>query len=255
MSIQLASVPRRVRRRHAATWLLIWLIGAATVAASSACRDYQHTNPFDLLTPDSELKILGPDTLFTIGVVAKFSPSGALGPFPDPTAVWRSSVQDDLNGDFMGTFVLYKAPLYPLVETASVTVEIGHYVTAAGQSAWTRSIEKDVIVTQRLVRIQLRCPAAHACDTLAAGGAWSVWVDGVDAGGSQIVGLTLPDSNPAKGAPVAVFISRDTAVATAAPVGVRAANITALKSGTTWIVATRIAKSDTLRDSLQVVVR
>lgn len=255
MNIEPAEGPRCVRRRHAATWLLVWLIGAATVGASSACRDYQHTNPFDLLTPDSELKVLGPDTLFTVGVVATFSPSGALGPFTDPTAIWRSSIQDDLNGDFTGTFTLYKAPLYPLVETASVTVEIGHYVTAAGRSAWTRTIGKDVILTQRLVRIQLRCPAAHACDTLAAGGAWSVWVDGVDAGGSQISGLALPSSNSAKGPPIAAFVARDTAVAAVAPVGVRAADVTALKSGTTWIVATRIAKSDTLRDSLQVVVR
>jgi hypothetical protein len=129
------NVPRRVRRRSAIIWLLAWPIGAATLAASFACRDYQRTNPFDLLTPASELKVLGPDTLFTIGEVAKFSPAGALGPFTDPTALWRSSNLDELNGDFMGTFELYRAPLYPLAETATVTVEIGHYVTAGGESA------------------------------------------------------------------------------------------------------------------------
>jgi hypothetical protein len=84
---------------------------------------------------------------------------------------------------------------------------------------------------------------------------WSVWVDGADAGGSQIVGLALPDSNPANGAPIAAFVSRDATVAAVAPFKVRAANVTALKPGTTWIVATRIALKDTLRDSLQVVVR
>ena len=255
MNVDLASASRRVRRRVATPWLFAWMIGVSTAATSSACHDFQHTNPFDLLTPDTELTVLGPDTLFTIGTVAKFSMAGKLGPFTDPTALWRSSILNDLNGDFTGTFVLYKAPLYPVAETAFVAVDIGHYVTAAGASAWTRSFGKNVILTQRLVRIQLRCPATHACDTLNAGGAWSVWVDGIDAGGSQIIGLELPGTNPAKGAPIAVFVSRDTTVATVSSAGVRAADVTALRSGTTWIVSTRIAKPDTLRDSLQVVVR
>ena len=255
MTNDAASAPSRLRRRCASVWLFVWLIGAAIVAGSSACRDYQHTNPFDLLTPDSELKVLGPDTLFTIGEVAKFSSAAALGPFTDPTSIWTSSIFDDFNGDYAGTFVLYRAPLYPLTETTTVTDSIGHYDTAAGRSAWTRAFSKNVVLTQRLVHIQVRCPDTHMCDTLNTGGAWSVWVDGMDAGGTQIVGLELPGTNPAKGTPIAVFASRDTTVAAVAPVGVRAANVTALKSGTTWIVATRIAKPDTLRDSLQVVVR
>ena len=53
------------------------------------------------------------------------------------------------------------------------------------------------------------------------------------------------------GTPMATFTSRDTTVASVTPVGIRAATVTARKSGTTWIVATR----NSLLDSLQLTVR
>ena len=101
------------------------------------------------------------------------------------------------------------------------------------------------------MRIQLRCPDTHACATLAAGGAWSVWADGFDAQNQQIVALHSSVANPTSGTPVAIFLVRDTTVASFAAVGIRAAMVTARKSGTTWIVGTR----GPLLDSLQLVVQ
>jgi hypothetical protein len=110
---------------------------------------------------------------------------------------------------------------------------------------------KTVVVTQRLTRISLRCPDTRACDSLAVGGTWSVWVDGFDARGLQIASLRTADTNPSAGPPIAVYTVRDTTIATLVPAGIRAATVTALKSGTTWIVGARGA----LSDSLQLVVR
>ena len=50
--------------------------------------------------------------------------------------------------------------------------------------------------------------------------------------------------------PVATYVSRDSTIARATPIGIRVAKVSGVKSGTTWIVATRGA----LADSLQVVV-
>ncbi|HEY2848428.1 MAG TPA: hypothetical protein VGI97_01010, partial [Gemmatimonadaceae bacterium] len=87
--------------------------------------------------------------------------------------------------------------------------------------------------------------------SLAVGGTWSVWVDGFDARGLQIASLRTADTNPSAGPPIAVYTVRDTTIATLVPAGIRAATVTALKSGTTWIVGARGA----LSDSLQLVVR
>jgi hypothetical protein len=108
-----------------------------------------------------------------------------------------------------------------------------------------------VYQTQRVTRIQLRCPDTHACDTVSTGGGWSVWVDGFDALNERIYALTSATANPATGTVIATFAVRDTTIASVSPVGIRAANVTALKSGTTWIVGTR----GTLLDSLQLVVQ
>ena len=72
-----------------------------------------------------------------------------------------------------------------------------------------------------------------------------------DALGQPIVALHSPAANPATGTAVATFVVRDTTIASVAPVGIRAATVTARKSGSTWIVATR----SSLLDSLQVTVR
>jgi hypothetical protein len=79
----------------------------------------------------------------------------------------------------------------------------------------------------------------------------SVFVDGYDALGSGIAGLPDPNTNPLTLPPIAVFIVRDTTIASAVPVGMRVAMVTAKKVGATWIVAQR----DSLRDSLRLVVR
>ena len=119
---------------------------------------------------------------------------------------------------------------------------------------------KTVVVTQRLVRIQLRCPDTHACAPLAVGDTASIWVDGFDALGKQITALTNPSANPAVGDPqatqnttnraVAIYVSRDSTVAAVSPVGSRVGRVTARKPGSTWIVATHLKVSD----SLQIVV-
>jgi hypothetical protein len=231
------------------------LIGFVALVAAFACNVYERTNPFDPAVPmDSlHLAVVGPDTLFTIGQIAEFA-LGGTPVFTDPSEQWWASNRDELNGTGTGTFDLFSAPLYPATDAVGVSVGMGYYNTASGGDAWLRTFSKSVVVTQRLVRIQLRCPDTHACDAQAAGGTWSMWVDGFDKGGHSIVGLEIATTNPAKGKPIAAFVSRDTSIAAVAPVGIRAANVSALRSGTTWIVATRVALADTLRDSLQVVV-
>jgi hypothetical protein len=102
-----------------------------------------------------------------------------------------------------------------------------------------------------VTHIALRCPDTHACDTLSAGGAWSVWVDGLDALNQKIQALTSATANPPTGTAIATFAARDPSIVAVAPVGIRASNVTALHTGSTWIVATR----GTLLDSLQLVVR
>lgn len=226
------------------------LIGFFALVAAVACNDYKRTNPFDPATVSSDLHlaVIGPDTLFTIGQIAEFT-LGGTPVFTDPGELWMASNGYELDGDGTGTFDLYSAPLYPATDVVDVALGIGHR-----GSSFIRTFVKGVVVTQRLVRMQLRCPDTHACDAQAAGGTWSIWVDGFDKGGRGIVGMEVPTTNPAKGKPIATFVSRDTTIAAVAPVGIRAANVSALTSGTTWIVATRVALADTLRDSLQVVV-
>jgi hypothetical protein len=168
---------------------------------------------------------------------------------------------------------LFGPPLYPEVRTVGVTALLGQEDTTISVSCgtpvpgqvcdpatgiitihtyvWRHRGSKNVAITQRVTRIQLRCPDTHACDTVSVGGTWSVWVDGFDARNRQIVALTSATANPPTGPAIATFVARDTSVATVSPLGIRAASVTARKAGTTWIVATR----DSLRDSLQLVAR
>lgn len=231
------------------------LIGFVALVAAVACDDYKRTNPFDPAVPiDSlHLAVVGPDSLFTIGEIAEFT-LGGTPVFTDPSEVWTVTNRYELDGEGTGTYDLFSAPLYPATDVVGVSVGMGYYNTPSGGDAWLRTFSKYVVVTQRLVRIQLRCPDTHACDAQAAGGTWSIWVDGFDKGGHSVVGLEVPSTNPAKGLPIAAFLSRDTTIAAVTPVGIRAANVSAVRSGTTWIIATRVALLDTLRDSLQVVV-
>ena len=228
--------------------------------AAFACGDrYLHTNPYDPQTA-FEYKIVGPDTLFSAGEFAQYSLQSTPA-FPDTAGVWGSSSVDFRPANH-GQFQLWNPPLWPNTSTVQLIVAIGQFDTittlslpsgpVAKQTTMDRrTLSRNVVVTQRLMSIRLRCPDTHACDTLAVGAVWSVWVDGFDALSGQITGLTNPATNPATGAPIATFGTRDTTIASVSPIGIRASTVSAKKSGTTWIIATRGG----LVDSLRLVVR
>jgi hypothetical protein len=236
----------------------VGLLGGAVLIASLACGDpYQRTNPYDPAF-DATITVHGPDTLFSsfeqATYTAQTSPS-----FPDSAVHWTCC------GDASGrtaTLVAVDPPLWPQTETVMIEAAIGGIDTLPSTAPlvvgpvtpirlFRHTGAKSVVWTQRVVRLQLRCPDAHACDTLTVGAIWSVWVDGIDALEHKIWSLTSSTANPVTGGAIATFVSRDTTIASVSPVGIRAANVTALKSGTTWIVATR----DVLLDSLKLVVR
>jgi hypothetical protein len=236
------------------------LFGALVAVVSLACGEYARTNPYDPNIP-VEIDITGPDTIFSYAGLAQYS-ARSIPAFPDTAVQWGSSDSIALPPAGPGTFKALSTPLYPATVTILVSALIGHVDTTktifpkqfpviVPDIVWRHKTNKDVVLTQRVVRIQLRCPDTHACDPLSAGGQWSVWVDGFDALGHQIVALTSATANPATGTPIATFVSRDTTIASVSPVGIRAVTVTARKAGTTWIVATR----GTLLDSLSLVVQ
>jgi hypothetical protein len=235
------------------------LLSVAGVIALIACGDpYQHTNPYDPVVPVT-ITVTGPDTIYNSFELATFS-AQSVPAFPDTAVSWNSYGLASSGGT--GTFQAVGQPLWPDYFTATVNALIGKVDTNVAinyqivfTSIWRHTGSKQVIVTQRLTKIQLRCPDTHACDTLGVGGVWPVWVNGFDAHGMQIYALVSSTANPLTGKPVVIYTSRDPAVASVSPVGIRAANVTAIKTGSTWIVGTRIAAQDTLLDSLQVTVR
>jgi hypothetical protein len=237
--------------------------GIAAMMISTACYDYTHTNPFDPATP-ATASIVGPDTLYSLSQLIQYTVQGD-PPFTDSLALWSASDPDALRGGTsvccsLGYFQLFHAPLYPQTETITISIAIGeHSYTPIGAlkevTSYRRSYSRTIIVTQRLVRLRLRCPAADACDTVTVGGALSIAVDGFDALNAEIDGLgSQQNANPLTGTPIATFVSRDTTIVGIAPVGVRVANASGRKSGSAWVVAMRIAATDTLRDSVRVVV-
>ena len=159
-----------------------------------------------------------------------------------------------------GAFQSIAPPLEPTVLKISIGASVGLIDTVVGRcipqcilirtNQFRHTGYKTLIITQRVTRIQLRCPDGHACDALPVGGVWSVWVDVFDALNRQGYALTSSTANPKTGPPVVTYAVRDTAIASVAPVFTRAANVTARKTGSTWLVATRGA----LADSLQLVV-
>jgi hypothetical protein len=235
------------------------LAGFAGLVAAVACAEpYRHTNPYDPLYPVT-VTIVGPDTVFNFEQVAQFS--GQSDPaFPDSAFQFGVTDSAAFVPAGVGAFAAFATPLWPEYTTVTVIAGVGAIDTflappaggtAIRQTFFRHATTKMVVLTQRVVRIQLRCPDTHACDTVSVGGTWSVWTDGFDAGNQQIVALHSPVANPATGPPVATYSIRDPTIATFAPVGIRAARVTALKSGTTWIVGTR----GTLLDSLKLVVQ
>jgi hypothetical protein len=262
------------------------LLGFMGLIVAVACGDpYLHTNPYDSKVPVS-FAFSGPDTLFSLGAIGQYGVQTS-PPFPDSAFIWVIDTDQvfppGLGGDSSvngtkyaliagnGAVQITSLPLEPISTTIGLHAYIGTIdtmysvvlpgVTFGGYEQYeiikgvlARHIgTKLIVVTQRLTRIRLRCPdpEAPACDTLSVGGTWSVWVDGFDALGRQIYAMTSSTANPTTGPPVATYVVRDTTIASSSPVGVRATTITALKSGTTWVVATRGA----LLDSLQLVVR
>lgn len=250
-----------------------------------ACGDpYLHTNPYDPAFPVA-IDISGPDSVFSYAEIARYT--AAISPaFPDSSVVWLvdtftlhrpGAVDTVINGETFplphgdtvvdgtpyfrpvsaGAFESFQPPLEPTTVTVTIEALLGGVDTTVavfgGGAAQTKTYRhtgyKQVVLTQRVTRIQLRCPNTSACDTVAVGGTWSVWVDGFDALGSGILALGDPTANPPGDTPIAIFTSRDTTVATVSPVNIRAATVTARKAGSTWIVATR----KTLSDSILVV--
>jgi hypothetical protein len=250
----------------------------AIFALIAACGDpYGATNPYD---PDFPVTfaITGPDTIFSAGQLAHFTVQTTPA-FPDTAFRWESDTATVfvpgsgftiVDGATLlapsqppGSFESITMPLEPATVTVAVAALVGSVDTTlqryiAPNYVTVHAIEprhvgyKSVVLMQRLTRIQHLCPAAHACDTLSLGSArWSMFVNGFDANNNPIATLPGADLNPSTGAPVAIFSVRDTTIATVSPVGIRAATVTALKAGSTWILATRGA----LVDSLQVVAR
>jgi hypothetical protein len=230
-----------------------------------------HTNPYDPAVPVA-IDITGPDTLYSYGELAQYSVQ-TIPAFPDTAVEWgidtvtisRLGEADTIvdgatvfKPSGSGTFQSIAPPLEPATTAVTVEVLLGRIDTTVGRNSATVQTNqyrhvgyKQVILTQRVTRIQLRCPDTHACDTIPATTTWSVWVDGFDALGRLVYSLASSTANPATGTPLATFASRDTTIAALTPLGIRAATVTAKKPGATWIVATR----GPLTDSLQVVAR
>ena len=266
-------VMRAIPHRRAA--FVIAVVAAAAIGAAAGCGDpYVHTNPYDPAFP-VEFIITGPDTLFSYGETGYYTVR-TIPAFPDSSFRWGIDTVTLTDPDLQiaivdgssffkptgpGAYQSVSPPLEPASITISINASVGQIDTTVGrctprcmavQTVQQRHTGyKKVVLTQRVTRIQLRCPDTQACDTLAAGGTWSVWVDAWDALNRQVAALTSSVANPTTGPPVVKYATRDTTIASVKPVGIRAVTVTARKPGATWIVATR----GSLADSLQLVVK
>ena len=233
----------------------------AALVAFVACGDpYQHSNPYDPAVPVN-IVITGPETTYSWFEEAHYKATASPA-FPDSSFEWTSSNVFAFVPGGGGIFTsgqLVPPPLYPATMTVQIAAGIGGYDTvgqpkadgpAPTVRAWRHTTNKSVVMTQLVTRILLRCPDTHVCDPVSVGGIWSVWVDGFDALNHKIVALFNTGVNPATGSIVATFAVRDPTIASVVPVGIRASTVTALKAGTTWIVATR----GMLTDSIQLTV-
>ena len=229
------------------------LVASGSLVCALACIDFRHSNPFDPAVPVTVA--IFPETLFSVaGKLIQFS-FATVPPLTDPKAIWAVATNDLYTMD--GTGLLYSAgaPLWPKTDTVPIAIGIGLHALndpfVPYSDSVTRTISGSVIVTQRLVRIRTRCAGAAACDSLTVGVTTSVFVDGFDALGSGLSGLADSMANPATDSSIVVFTIRDPTIATALPVGMRAATVNAKRVGSTWLVAQR----DSLRDSLRITVR
>lgn len=234
------------------------LVGAAALAVAIACGDpYKHTNPYDPVFPVT-VTVAGPDSLFSQGEFAQYTASSD-PVFPDSSFEFGDSDSTSFLPAGPAGFVSRDPPLYPQVRLVNVIAGLGAVDTFVPKAVpgpaqritiFRHAATKTVVLTQRVVKISLRCPDTHACDTLSVGDTTSVWVDGRDANNAQIIALTSSSANPPTGTAIATFVVRDPTIASLTTTGIRASIVTALKTGTTWIVGIR----GTLLDSLQLVV-
>jgi hypothetical protein len=225
------------------------------VAVISCDAPYVHTNPYDPVVPVT-ITITGPDSLFSAFEVGTYT-AATTPSFPDSAVDWPGVGDPGRTGNLQNS----GPPLWPETFTFNVQAAIGSIDTtithAAGNTViqetihiYRHIVSKPVVLTQRLVQIALRCPDVHACDPISVGGTDSVWVDGFDALNQKIYRPLGTALNPLNGTPVATFVLRDPSIASMTPVGTRVVALTALKPGSTWIVANRT----NLVDSLQIVV-
>ena len=256
------------------------IISGVALAAALACGDpYVRTNPYDPNVP-VQILIAGPDTLYSYAQQGQFT-AQTIPNFPDSAIVWTvDSVTVDsarmfgvlldtivdgglfLKPNGIGIFQSIAPPLEPVTLTVALGASLGGIDTTEARSPpigtvrltlFRHTAYRSVVITQRLVRIQLGCPDANACDTVSAGGTWSVIVNGFDALGHGVYATSNVPAHPYSDHPVATLTIRDTTIATVTPVGIRAATVTARRPGATWLVATRSILS--LADSLRLVVR
>ena len=198
----------------------------ALIGFVAACGEpFVHLNPYD---PDFPVTIAlsGPDTLFSYGEFGQFTAT-ATPTFPDTALVWAADTVTIFQADTTyvadgsvyltagqnGNFQSINPPLYPSTLTISVEALIGRidttvarYLTSCGCDKlflpgrepvqYRHTGFKSLVVTQRLTRIQLRCPDTHICAGVSAGTTTAIWVDGFDALGHQIAALTNATLNP-----------------------------------------------------------
>lgn len=269
-SDELSRAPGRLAERRG-----VVLAGAVFIVAAVACGDpYVHTNPYDPAVP-VEINIAGPDTLFSYAELAQFTVATIPG-FPDSAIVWTVDSVTVPRGDFFGVtdtivtgalflkasgagaFQVIAPPLEPATLTIAVGASIGSIDTTVSREYVTMQTKeyrhsgyRSVVVTQRLTSIQLLCPDSHACNPVAVGGTWSMLIEGFDALGHGVYAISNVPGYPRSDTPVATLAVRDSTIASVVPVGIRTATVTARKTGSTWIVATR----GSLVDSLQLVVQ
>ena len=221
------------------------LIGIVVLVFAIACGEpFLHLNPYDPDFPVA-IAITGPDTLFSFEEIGQYV-AQATPAFPDTAFVWATDTVTIFQADtayladgsvFLkpgngGLFQSINPPLEPATLTISVAALIGAADTTVARfieppgcgcnvtiqtKVYRHSGYKKVVLTQRITQIQLRCPDTHACAPVSVGAVSSVWVDGFDALGHQIVALTGAAVNPDTGAVVATFVSRDSTIASVKP--------------------------------------
>jgi len=214
---------RDVRLHHGSPMRLPLIAGAVVVVALLACGEptFLHTNPYDPAFPVT-ITVAGPDTPFSFGESAHYIATSA-PVFPDSAMQYITSDSTAFFPAQPGTFLSQTPPLYPDTRAVSVFGVIGQidtvtattpfYVpfdslqTANPTHAWRHIGSKTVVLTQRVVRVKLRCPSTQACATVGVGGIWSVWADGFDALNQGVFVFRTATTNPAVSPQTPVFVS------------------------------------------------